>query len=148
VVESLPKDVDKFSSKLAKLQKGRRKVIQNIRKIRGGRVQLSAQKRTRILAKTGGRCHLCGGLIKGKWQADHVIAYSKGGRHSEENYLPAHTLCNNYRWHYTPEEFQYILKLGVWTRTQIKNLTPIGRSIGERFLVHERSRSRRRKASL
>ena len=147
MVEKLPRNVDDFSSRLAKLQKGRRDVIRNIRKTRGRRVQLTAQQRKRILAKTGRRCHLCGGLIKGKWQADHVFSYCRGGKHSEDNYLPAHELCNNYRWHYTPEEFQHILKLGVWARTQIKKLTPIGRSIGERFLVHERARNRRRQES-
>lgn len=145
MVERAPKNVDEFSAKLAKLQKGRRKVIETTSRTRCGRVQLSSQQRRRILAKTDGRCHLCGGLIKGKWQADHVLAYGAGGRHSEENYLPAHTLCNNYRWHYGAEEFQYILKLGVWAKTQIKNLTIIGQDIGERFLAHERARNRRRK---
>jgi hypothetical protein len=33
--------------------------------------------------------------------------------------LPAHSTCNNYRWDYLPEEFQYILKLGVWASTQM-----------------------------
>jgi hypothetical protein len=51
-------------------------------------------------------------------------------------------LCNNYRWDYSPEEFQMILKVGVWARTQVEAKTRIGRSLGERFLAHERARLR------
>jgi hypothetical protein len=50
-----------------------------------------------------------------------------GGAHSVDNFLPAHALCNNYRWDYSAEEFQYILKLGVWIRTQIEQETQLGR---------------------
>jgi hypothetical protein len=84
------------------------------------RQMLSAAERRQILAKTAGRCHICGGAIEGAWHADHVLAHSGGGGHIADNYLPAHALCNNYRWDYSSEEFQYILKLGVWIRTQIE----------------------------
>lgn len=33
---------------------------------------------------------------------------------SADNFLPAHSTCNNYRWDYLAEEFELILKLGVW----------------------------------
>ena len=91
------------------------------------RASLSNLQRARVLAKTGGRCHICGGLIAGGWQADHVLAHSGGGGHSEDNYLPAHALCNNYRWDYSAEEFQLILKFGVWARTQVETDKPLGR---------------------
>jgi hypothetical protein len=45
--------------------------------------------------------------------ASRVIAHSAGGTHEVDNYLPAHSTCDNCRWDYLPEEFQYILKLGV-----------------------------------
>ncbi len=90
-------------------------------------------------------CSKCGGEIDGKWQADHVMAHSGGGQHSIDNYLPAHRLCNNYRWDYTAEEFQYILKIGVWTRTQIEHGTKFGRDVAARFLAHESARRKRRK---
>src|SRR5688572_19653681 len=66
------------------------------------RISLSATARADILEKTGSRCHLCGGSIKStdSWAADHVLAYAHGGLSSPDNYLPAHRLCNNYRWHY------------------------------------------------
>ena len=110
------------------------------------RPRLTRAARDEVLSKTGGRCHICGGPINGNdWQADHILARSAGGKHSLENYLPAHSLCNNYRWHYGADEFQWILKLGVWMRTQIEKGTPIGQTAGEKFCEHERRRARRRK---
>lgn len=107
--------------------------------------RLTAAQRTEILAKTGARCHICGGKIRGRWHVDHVKAHSGGGEHSVSNYLPAHSTCNNYRWDYLAEEFELILKLGVWARTQIHDGSPVGRDIQERFAKHEERRARRRK---
>jgi hypothetical protein len=28
------------------------------------------------------------------------LAHSTGGKHRVDNYLAAHSVCNNYRWHY------------------------------------------------
>ncbi len=109
------------------------------------RASLSKSDKDRIFRKTKGRCHICGGIIKGKWQADHVFAHALGGDHNPDNYLPAHEICNNYRWFYEPEEIQWILKLGVWLRTQIEKATPIGRLAAEGFCAHERRRAGRRK---
>jgi HNH endonuclease len=105
---------------------------------------LSAIERAEVFEKTAGRCHICGGAIEGRWQADHVCSHSAGGAHAADNYLPAHALCNNYRWDYSAEEFQMILKLGVWVRTQIEHESMLGLKMADRFLAHERSRVRRR----
>jgi len=51
-------------------------------------------------------------------------------------------VCNNYRWHYDAEEFQWILKLGVWLRTQIERGTTIGQEVGQKFCEHEQRRAR------
>jgi 5-methylcytosine-specific restriction endonuclease McrA len=113
--------------------------------IRQPRTTLTAAERQRILAKTSGRCHICGGKIDGGTrQADHVIAHSAGGTHDVDNYLPAHAACNNYRWDYLPEEFQYILKLGVWARTQIERGTTVGNDVASAFAGHEARRVKRR----
>jgi 5-methylcytosine-specific restriction endonuclease McrA len=109
------------------------------------REPLSNLEREEVFAKTGGRCHICGGLIEGKWEADHVFSHFLGGKHSIDNYLPAHPICNGYRWFYEPEEFQWILKLGVWLRTHIETETKLGRLAVAAFLVHERIRASRRK---
>jgi hypothetical protein len=80
-----------------------------------------------------------------RWHADHVLSHSDGGRHAIENYLPARALCNNYRWDYTPEEFQWILKIGVWARTQMKRDSEFGAATRDRFFQHERRRLSRRR---
>lgn len=107
--------------------------------------RLTTAERADILSKTGAKCHICGGDIQGPWNADHVMAHSAGGEHSIDNYLPAHSTCNNYRWDYLPEEFELILKLGVWARTQVKKGTTVGRMIEQRFSAYEVRRIERRK---
>ena len=107
----------------------------------------SQAERAEILKKTDGNCHICGGeIVGGNWQADHVKAHSGGGEHSLDNYLPAHAICNNYRWDYLAEEFQLILKLGVWARTQIEKNTTVGKDLEKGFAKHEAHRISRRKS--
>jgi 5-methylcytosine-specific restriction endonuclease McrA len=109
------------------------------------RVSLTAAERLLVLAKTSGRCHICGGTSEDeRLQADHVKARSAGGTHEVDNYLPAHSTCNNYRWDYLPEEFRYILKLGVWARTQIERGTTVGNDIASAFAGYETRRVKRR----
>ena len=116
------------------------------RKNRANRKSLSKTERLKVLNKTDGKCHICGGDVEQeKWQADHVLAYSGGGNHGVENYLPAHGLCNHYRWDYLPEEFHEILRLGVWLRTQIQNETKVGFDAADKFLKYEHQRISRRK---
>ncbi len=130
-----------FSALLKELHQTRRnRVARN----RAPRQRLSAADRKQIFAKAGGRCHICGGLINGSaWEADHVQSHSTGGRHLLDNYLPAHATCNQYRWNFTPEEFQCILELGVWLRNQVEHGTPVGAEAAAAFLAHERTRARR-----
>ena len=136
--------INRFVNRLKKLHALRvqGKVLDQAR-----RKSLTEQESSEILRKTGKRCHICGGKIKRnqKWQADHILAHAHGGTHSLDNYLPAHSICNNYRWHYGAEEFQWILKLGVWTRTQIENRTSLGMALTEKFIKHERVRISRQK---
>lgn len=100
------------------------------------------------MAKTGGQCHVCGHpLALEGFEADHVKSHSSGGTSVVDNYLPACKTCNNYRWFYKPEEFQWILKLGVWARTQIERNTSIGKLMGERFTKGEGRREGTRKNS-
>ena len=73
------------------------------------------------------------------------MPHSAGGTRSVDNYLPAHNTCNNHRRDYLPEEFQLIMKLGVWAKTQIETDTRAGRTIGEKFAQHEKRRRTRRK---
>jgi 5-methylcytosine-specific restriction endonuclease McrA len=119
----------------AERKKGKRQAVMR---------SLTQLQRKVILAKTRGRCHVCGGKIRGeRWSADHVFAHCQGGPHLVDNYLPAHDLCNNYRWFYGAEEFQWILKLGVWMRTRIEHQRPLAMSVIAQFIKYEKSRARR-----
>ena len=108
------------------------------------RKPLTKPERSQILLKTDCRCHICGGAIEDKWEADHVLPHSAGGEHSVDNFLPSHSVCNNYRWFYSPEEFQEIMRLGVWIRTQIAKETRLGEQVADKFITHEKSRIKRR----
>ncbi len=108
------------------------------------RTRLSDRNRQLVLEATGGRCHICGGEVGAQWQADHVLAHSGGGSNDHNNFLPAHALCNNYRWDYLPEEFQLILKLGVWARTEIEKGTRNGQAMAASFTAKESSVQSRR----
>ena len=142
---SIPTTSTQFAEYLRDLRLTRAQIKSNVRGIKSVRQPLSVADRRAVLEKTGGRCHICGGTISGAWQADHVFAHSGGGHHAADNYLPAHALCNNYRWDYSAEEFQQILKLGVWVRTEIDRKTSLGMQVAGRFLAHEIRREARRK---
>lgn len=139
--------VTEFADVLRSLHATRNQRQKAFRATKRGRQLLSAAERKEIFDKTAGRCHICGGDIEGGWQADHVLSHSGGGGHRADNYLPAHALCNNYRWDYSSEEFQHILKLGVWIRTQIERETPIGRTVAMAYVAHETNRLKRRRSS-
>jgi hypothetical protein len=139
-------DLSAFAQHLRQLRGAREERSTSRHAGRPGRVPLTRTQRAEVLSEAGGRCHICGGPVDGQdWEADHVFAHSSGGTHALENYLPAHALCNNYRWHYDTEELQWILKLGVWLRTQIENQTSIGQKAAEHFLAHDRRRAARRR---
>lgn len=144
VIASTPEAFAEFLHEL-RLTRRRRKV--ELRGTIAPRQNLSPAERKEVFQKTAGRCHICGGAIDGKWHADHVFSHSAGGAHLADNYLPAHALCNNYRWDYTADEFQAILKLGVWVRTEIEHKSTLGLKVADRYLAHERSRTNRRAES-
>ncbi len=140
------KTAEEFVTRLRTLRQGRRCQRMELRD-RLSRKPLSRSDRDEIFKKTDGRCHICGGLIEGTWDADHVFSHSLGGQHDANNYLPAHEICDNYRWFYGAEEFQWILKLGVWIRTQIEKETVLGRLAAKAFCTYDRNRAGRRVSS-
>lgn len=132
-----------LAAKLRKLKLARRKRHLRLRIDGRRRKALNPVERAQVLATTARRCHVCGGKINGSWQADHVLAHSSGGAHSADNYLPAHALCNNYRWDYGAKEFQWILKLGVWVANEIRRGTAVGLAVSDGFAKKEVRRERR-----
>ena len=144
----VPESCDVMAAYLKSLRKQREELKAAKKSASRRRKPLTPLERRQILRKTENRCHICGGQIDGAWEADHVLAHSVGGEHSIDNYLPAHRVCNNYRWNYLPPEFQEILRMGVWLRTQVENQSTIGKQAGDAFVQYEKGRiSRRTKRS-
>ena len=140
----VPQTAKRYSNLLTRQREKRKSDIKKNRNTRPPRRSLNKHQRANVLLKTNYRCHICGGKIKGDWHADHVLSYSKGGAHSEDNYLPAHNTCNSYRRALSPEEFQEIMKLGVWVRNQIIKQNEIGNAVAEKFVIYEHNRIKRR----
>lgn len=137
-------NANELATYLRKLHEMRHQLKMSLSEKGSKRKPLTKEQRKNVLLKTDGRCHICGGkILGGDWQADHVLAYAQGGIHSAENYLPAHPICNNYRWDYGQEEFQWILKIGVWMRTQIENENRDAMMLAERFVKYEAVRESR-----
>lgn len=136
---------EKFAAHLHKLCSDRMNEKQGFRD-QVTRKAPSAALREEILAKTAGMCHICGDKLEDSWHADHISHHSKRGPHEVANYLPAHPQCNSSRKGFDPEEIQWIMKLGVWLRTQIQNETDLGKNAAVKFLAHERTRHSRRKS--
>jgi hypothetical protein len=154
-----PPALPKLLARLRRLHEKRAAQHKAHRKSKRRRKTLRSAERDKVLAVTKKRCHICGGKIAGRWEADHVLAFSSRGKDSPENYLPAHRLCNNYRWDYSSEEFQWILKMGVWARTLMKNSSPEGgygrergeggfaREMAQKFFNYERGVKARQEKS-
>ena len=108
---------------------------------------LSRSDREEILARTRGRCHLCGGVIgKAAWDANHVFPLALGGKQGPENDLPAHRSCNGAKWHLRPKEMMLVLKLGAWLRSEIERGTSVGKMAGEAYCKADRRRAGRRRS--
>jgi len=137
-----------------KTGKGLIKLITNLKLIRRRdkvkgvkRSNLTKRQREIILAKTNSHCHICGIQVSlDAFQADHVKSHCMGGEHTENNYLPSCFTCNNYRWHYSSEEIQIILKLGVWVKTKIMNDPELGLTMANEFVKYEMGVRRKRMA--
>ena len=103
--------------------------------------RFTKNERVIIFSKTDGYCHVCGiKLSLDDFQADHVVPHIRGGTHNVENYLPSCFICNNYRWHYIPEELQLILKIGVWAKSEVEKWTPLGNQIAANYVKKENRR--------
>ncbi|MGA9527827.1 MAG: HNH endonuclease signature motif containing protein [Terriglobales bacterium] len=124
------------------------------------RRRLTPDERKEVFNKTGGHCHLCGGNLSEvaigelaqerelalHFVVDHVVPVASGGGESLDNFLAAHGLCNGCRWFYSPEEFQWILRMGIWARKQMEDASSkIGRDMRGPFLANEEEVRKRRK---
>ena len=134
------------SPNFLKLLKKLRSKREKVKTFKGQRKRLTNNERSHILQKTDSQCHVCGRqLTIDDFEADHVKSYASGGGSHVDNFLPACRTCNNYRWNYLSEEFQWILKLGVWLRTEMEKETGLGKNASEAFIKYEVGREKRRR---
>src|SRR5690606_41271095 len=119
-----------FARHLNRLRDRRRSSREAHLPVRRQRQSLTPRQRAAVLAKTGGRCHICGGKIRraSLWHADHILAHAHGGPHNTDNYLPAHSAGNGPHRAFTPEEFHGIIKPWVWMKTRITKKECVGRA--------------------
>lgn len=138
-------DVDTLVNEFNELYQNRLFKKQQAKSVNRKRIALSVTQREKIFEKTEGFCHVCGCLLEfDKFEADHVRQHAQGGSDVTDNFLPSCSKCNSYRWNYSSEEIQWILKLGVWLKTKIQSREQIGLKTAIEFLLDETTRENRR----
>jgi 5-methylcytosine-specific restriction endonuclease McrA len=160
----LPPNPDELAKRLQELHQERRDLKRKRKQEKQkDRRPLNAEERKVVLEKTNGHCHLCGGTMSENAEGelveerkpvgdpikpvfDHIVPYATGGTNDLNNFLAAHGLCNGARWFYSPEEFQWILRMGVWARSQMERETDIGSKMLPWFWANEDAVERRRKS--
>ena len=139
-------NVDILTDEFKQLYQNRLFSIQKFKNDSKKNISLTSKQREIIFNKTGGLCHVCGTKLDlTAFDADHVIPHSLGGENITDNYLPSCSHCNGYRWNYSPEEIQWIFKLGVWLKTKIQDRKSIGLNVAHEFLQEEIIRESKRK---
>jgi 5-methylcytosine-specific restriction endonuclease McrA len=96
-----------------------------------------------VYKKTNGICHICGcELDSDKFSVTNSIQ----DENSLENYLPACQSCKRIFDNYLPSEIKWMLKIGMWAKTQIEYETEIGLDIATEIVEHEKDRENKRKS--
>lgn len=95
-----------------------------------------------VFSKTNGTCHICGCELKIE---KFSITSSLSKENSLENSLPACQSCKRIYDNYLPSEIKWILKFGLWAKTQVEYETEVGKDIAIEIVEQERDRENRRK---
>ena len=77
-----------------------------------------------IYNKTNGVCHICGIKL-----SPNKFSISESTTIDNESFLPACKTCKRIHDNYLPEEIKWILKIGLWAKTQIEYETEIGNMV-------------------
>jgi 5-methylcytosine-specific restriction endonuclease McrA len=106
---------------------------------------LSPVVRKQIRAKTGGRCHVCGGPLGSEWMVDHVRPRARGGQDAEWNLLPACDVCNATRWNRSSKVIRRMLQLGMYFLPEIRSNTNLGKAVLAHYKARRLKNDARRK---
>jgi 5-methylcytosine-specific restriction endonuclease McrA len=86
--EANPEKLKEFNRRLNPTKKARYRA-------RLAGVEHEPWTRAQVWDRGRGVCHICSqSLDPDRWEADHVVPVSKGGRDALDNLLPAHPRCN------------------------------------------------------
>lgn len=110
------------------------------------RSSVTRKQRTDVRKKTRGTCHFCGEQLGRRWDVDHVVPRSFGGRPSLDNYLPICRECNRIRWSYPPRVIRLMLRFGILAKDEIRNKRKLGDQLIRRFISGDRQNHKRRLA--
>jgi hypothetical protein len=103
---------------------------------------LKKSEKEEVFKKTKGLCHICGIDLQ---EEKFSITNSFGKETSFETSLPACQSCKRIYDNYLPSEIKWILKIGLWAKTQIEYETEIGKDIAIEIVEQEKDREKRRK---
>lgn len=102
--------------------------------------------------KTGGRCHICGRVLKfnakigesGRWHVDHVVPFARGGKDGTKNFLPICKVCNRLKSHLRGRKFRIIVQFGTWALSESKKRTEMGKMLRRFYREHMQDNTKKR----
>jgi len=118
--------------------------LHNIRNERGKKKSPHFKKseKLKIFNKTNGICHICGCNLNVE-KFSITIPFEKES--TVENCLPACKDCKRIYENYLPYEIKWMLKIGLWAKTQVEYETDIGKEIATEIVEIEKDRERKKK---
>jgi hypothetical protein len=130
-------DMKILSAELRRLSSLRKKIADKLES-----KKFSKEEKKEIYLKTNGFCHVCGIEIS---SASFSITTSIN---NSNNFIffPACKSCKRIHDNYLPEEIQWILKIGLWAKTQIEYETDIGKNISTELVEQAKYRESKRKS--
>ena len=99
-------------------------------------------EKAEIFNKTNGICHICGCEL---YFEKFSITCSAEKEKSVESCLPACKSCKMIYDNYLSSEIKWMLKIGLWAKTQIEYETDIGKEIATEIIEVEKDRENRKK---
>lgn len=119
-----------------------REVRSEKKKVKAKAKNLKKAEKMEVFEKTNCTCHLCGNKLNGEKFSISFPFVSNG---LVADSLPACRSCKRLYGNYLPSEIKWIMKLGMWARTQIEYETEIGQDIAIELVETESDRERSRK---
>lgn len=93
--------------------------LEQSRRARRGGYFVEHVDRLELLERHNGVCGICGDPVDpAQFDVDHVVPWSRGGKHSYENTQPAHPACNQGKKNRLMHEYRAQAALGTLTASR------------------------------